>query len=108
KIAHTQGRAEVPGSVDADEPRYRKLYDRVAHGKSVCDDRLSKDLLEFLFLKDAPRIGSCALIPIGGRKPTGILALGADEVDRFHADLGTLYLDRLGEIVGAALARLWP
>ena len=106
KIARAGAGPEGPGWVDADEPRYRRLYDRVAHGKSACDDRLAKDLLEFLFLKNAPRVGSCALVPVGGRKPTGILALGAEEADRFRADLGTLYLDRLGEILGATLARL--
>ncbi len=106
KIARADDHVERAEEVDKDDPRYRKLYDRIAHGQSVCDDRLARDSLEFLFRQDAPRVGSCALIPIGGRDPAGILALGVEETDRFRADLGTLYLDRLGEIIGVTLKRL--
>ncbi len=108
KIARSNTQPEGPGWVDPAEPRYQRLYDRVAHGKSACDDRLPKDLLEFLFVQDAPRVGSCAVVPAGGSTPIAILAMGAEEADRFRADLGTLYLDRLGEFLGAVLQRLLP
>lgn len=52
---------------------------------------------------------SLALIPLrGDAQPTpfGLLALGAADPDRFGADMGTAFLERLMVIVGAALARL--
>jgi len=36
----------------------------------------------------------------------GVIAMGSEEVKRFHAGTGTLYLERLGEMVSAALARV--
>ncbi len=35
----------------------------------------------------------------------GMIALGAYDVERFYAGMGTLYLDRLGEMASAAIAR---
>ena len=35
----------------------------------------------------------------------GVLALGSPDARRFTADMGTLYLVRLGELIGAALQR---
>jgi uncharacterized protein YigA (DUF484 family) len=36
----------------------------------------------------------------------GMIALGSEEAQRFYANMGTLYLERLGEMVSAALARV--
>lgn len=33
----------------------------------------------------------------------GVLMLGADDAQRFKADMGTLYLERMGELIAAAL-----
>lgn len=35
----------------------------------------------------------------------GLLALGSEDPNRFYADMGTLYLDRLGQLASAGLAR---
>ena len=35
----------------------------------------------------------------------GMLALGSEDAARFYADMGTLYLMRLGEMAGAGLTR---
>lgn len=106
KLAGDTKNRAGPWSVDHPDRRYQKLSDRIAHGSSVCDDRLPHELLQFLFGDDARRVGSCAVVPLAGRKPIGLLALGAEEADRFRADLGTLYLDRLGEVAGTVIARL--
>ena len=44
------------------------------------------------------------LIHSGGT--IGMVALGSEEAQRFYAEMGTLYLERLGEMVSAALARV--
>ncbi len=36
----------------------------------------------------------------------GLLAIGSEDVQRFYAGMGTLYLERLGELASAALARV--
>ena len=35
----------------------------------------------------------------------GMLAFGSEDVTRFYPDMGTLYLKRLGDFLGAALLR---
>jgi len=49
-------------------------------------------------------VRSVALIPLGQTKCFGLLALGSEDAQRFYAEMGTLYLRRIGELVAAALA----
>ena len=49
-------------------------------------------------------VRSQALIPLGATSIFGLLALGSEDPKRFYAEMGTLYLRRIGEIVTAALA----
>jgi uncharacterized protein YigA (DUF484 family) len=35
----------------------------------------------------------------------GLLALGSEEPERFYTEMGTLYLGRIGDMVGLALLR---
>lgn len=59
------------------------------------------------FGEAAPRLKSQALIALNDSGRTiGLLALGSEESQRFYADMGTLYLERIGEMVSAALVRL--
>ena len=57
----------------------------------------------------APESGSVAslvYVPLrGDAGQFGVLALGSPDARRFTADMGTLYLVRLGELIGAALQR---
>ena len=59
---------------------------------------------------DAPSAAvSMALIPLrrrAGEEPFGLLVLGSPDPTRFAADMGTDFLARVGEIAGAAMARL--
>ena len=36
----------------------------------------------------------------------GLIALGSEDGERFYAGMGTIYLERLGEMASAALARV--
>ncbi len=55
----------------------------------------------------APHIRSQALIAMrNGGGTIGMIALGSEDGQRFYAGMGTLYLERLGEMASAALARL--
>ncbi|SFN04504.1 hypothetical protein SAMN05660284_00376 [Formivibrio citricus] len=41
-----------------------------------------------------------------GEEPFGILAMASEDSDRFYPDMGTLYLQRLSDLVSAALLRI--
>ena len=49
-------------------------------------------------------VRSVALVPLGQTKSFGLLALGSEDAQRFYAEMGTLYLRRIGELTAAALA----
>ena len=99
----------APAEIRLDQEKndeYRDVVNRVAHGASVCDDRLPRRLLDYLFGDDTT-VQSVAVVPlvISGQRPFGVVVLGATDVERFHPEMGTHYLDRLGQLLAAALRR---
>ena len=55
----------------------------------------------------ASHLRSQALIAMrNGGGTIGMIALGSEEAQRFYVGMGTLYLERLGEMASAALARV--
>ena len=55
------------------------------------------------------QVRSQALIAMrNGGGTIGMIALGSEDAQRFYAGMGTLYLERLGEMASAALARVLP
>lgn len=58
------------------------------------------------FGEAAAHIRSQALIALrDGGGTIGMLAMGSEDSQRFYAEMGTLYLERLGELASAALVR---
>jgi uncharacterized protein YigA (DUF484 family) len=59
------------------------------------------------FGNTAKHVRSQALIAMRkGGGTIGMIALGSEDPQRFYAGMGTLYLERLGELASAALARV--
>jgi uncharacterized protein YigA (DUF484 family) len=59
------------------------------------------------FGENAPRIRSQALVALrNGGGAVGMIALGSEDVERFYNGMGALYLERLGELISAALGRV--
>ena len=84
---------------------FELMKKRVLHGASVCDDRVSSQLLEVLFGENN-KVESCAFVPLThANSPNGVIVLGSHESSRFQPGMGTIYLDRIGQLVGAFLAR---
>ena len=55
----------------------------------------------------APHVRSQGLIALrNGGGTIGMIALGSEDPQRFYSGMGTLYLERLGEMDSAALARV--
>jgi len=63
--------------------------------------------LDELFEEKSPSISSLAVIPLFVEKNNcfGALVLGSNNVRRFNADMGTLFLERLGETLSHTLNR---
>lgn len=49
-------------------------------------------------------VRSVALVPLGQTRRFGLLALGSEDPQRFYAEMGTLFLRRIGELAAGALA----
>lgn len=56
------------------------------------------------FGESAAHVRSIALVPLGATRAFGLLALGSEDAQRFYADMGTLYLRRIGDLAAAAIA----
>jgi uncharacterized protein YigA (DUF484 family) len=91
-----------------DENSMRQVFEqvrqRVIHKSSICDDRVSSNLLEALFQVQGNEVRSCAFVPLlYSNEINGIMVLGAAREERFQPGIGVLYLDRLGLLVGSFL-----
>ena len=53
----------------------------------------------------ATHIRSTSLIALADGECFGVLVLASEDPDRFHHDMGRMYLKRLGELASAALSR---
>jgi uncharacterized protein YigA (DUF484 family) len=86
------------------EPLEPALRERVATmGAPVCGPAAGSPFLA-LFGDAAERLRSLAVVPLGQTRAVGVLALASEDPQRFYADMGTLYLRRIGELAAGALA----
>ncbi len=90
--------------VDRASPALGPFATFLEQGQPRCG-RARDSQLEFLFPEHALTIGSIALVPLGEHAETGLLAIGSRDTDRFHPGMSTDYLERLGQLFSAALAR---
>ena len=83
------------------------LFDDVFRvGRPQCGP-LSAEQIAALFGDVADDAASAALIPLGGSDWRGLLAVGSRDAGRFHPGVGTLFLERIGELITQTLqARL--
>ena len=97
-------RAEFVG---ADDPLLDGLLVRLAerNHQPVCGAAQEPALLAELFGEPGAGIRSTAVVALTRRGLRGALVLGSTDPNRFRADMGTLYLARLGDLLIAAIAR---
>jgi uncharacterized protein YigA (DUF484 family) len=83
------------------------LFDAVFRaGRPQCG-RLHAEQAAALFGDGAALAASAALIPLGGGEWRGLLAVGSGDPKRFHPGMGTLFLERIGQLITQTLqARL--
>ena len=96
----------LPGLTDAVSQAARDSV--AAMVQPVCGALAVNDASAW-FGEVSPHLRAFACIPLRpapAAAPVGLLVLASEEAKRFYAGMGTLYLDRLGQLVGAALVRL--
>lgn len=64
-----------------------------------------REVATFLFPHNGSAIRSAALCPIGRERMLGVLAIGNKAQDYFSAELDTLFLDFIGEVLESVLIR---
>lgn len=75
-----------------------------ALGEARCGGHVAHEVLEW-FGEAGPRLRSFALVPLRFGRTLGLTALASEDPQRFYPEMGIVYLARLGELAGAALAR---
>jgi len=94
--------------VDWSEP-VLGAFEKVIKGRQPVCGNLKKGQLDSLFETQAETISSAALIPLIDNKETricyGMLAIGSKDRNHFHAEMGTLFLSHLGNIISILLKK---
>lgn len=83
----------------------RQAINGILNSSSAVCGNLRPAELSFLFEERAGRVGSAAVAPLVNGELVGVLALGSYDPDHFHADMGTLFLTHVGDMLGAVLPR---
>lgn len=73
--------------------------------ENVLCGHLKQNEYEFLFPTGYEKIHSAIIIPIQLDGLKALIALGSEDGNRFHSQLGTLFADYIGEVVGGPLAK---
>ena len=63
------------------------------------------DEIKSWFGESAAHLHSYSMIPLRAKQNIGLLVLASEEPQRFYPEMGTLYLQRLGDLVSAAISR---
>lgn len=96
----------MPGLGDAVPQSVRDAVAAMPH--SVCGPLAVPEAAAW-FGDIGPHLRAFACIPLrpgAAAAPLGLLVLASEEARRFYPGMGTLYLDRLSQLVGAALVRI--
>lgn len=80
------------------------LFENLLANNTPFCGQLSTERLEYLFPNN--NIASAVLLPLGKPKPQGVLAMGSQEISRFHAGMGTELLQYMADLIGYLL-KMW-
>lgn len=101
-MVHPEVPAGLRFAVDGTE---RAMFSAVLEAGRPSCGTADRDQLAPLFGDAAGQLGSAALVPLGRGPRRGLLAVGSRDPQRFHARVGTLFLDQLGALVTGAVKR---
>ena len=96
----------MPGLTDPVSPEAHGSV--IAMAQPVCG-ALAVDEASDWFGEVSPHLRAFACIPLRlspASAPIGLIVLASEEAKRFYPGMGTLYLERLGQLISAALVRM--
>lgn len=101
-------RTPPPGTTHIVLPEFESGAELAGFDKAIQDNkplcgRFKPEQVQYLFGAKAEGIESAALVPLNDDVVFGLLAIGARDAQRFHADQGTLFLIQLGELTARVL-----
>ena len=70
--------------------------------KALCGVRTSKEV-NLLFGKQADNIGSVIALPLKNTNTFGVLALGHSDSDFYSEDIGTVFIDYIGDLLNVLI-----
>jgi len=88
--------------VDRNAPEAEEFTKILKEAKPVCG-KFRQTQIDFLFHEHTEEIKSAAMIPIPGTGYTGILAIASHDKERYHAGMGTLFLQYIGDLISCTL-----
>jgi uncharacterized protein YigA (DUF484 family) len=107
-LFYSAEKLDLPASLNgvtqrhADDASLRAFDNLFQKQQPVCG-RLTKAQKTVLFAEQADTVESVACLPLGHAPCAGLLAIASHDANRFHADMGTVYLSFLGEVFMRAL-----
>lgn len=96
----------VPAALGNVSAATREYVDKLS--LPYCGGHVPAEVIAELFGEPAPQLKSFSMIPLRSHEAFGVLALGSEDPQRFFPEMGTVYLKRIGDMVGAALLRHLP
>ena len=102
-LAEARARECAIDLFSSDDPQLEHFESFYKSCRPQCG-RFKREQLEYAFGDHAQAVESAALIPLGKKGHTGLLAIGSRESNRFHPGMGTLFLTHLGELIDLLLA----
>lgn len=72
--------------------------------RAVCGT-LRPQEMSFLFPEQTSEVGSAAVAPLGNGKVVGVLAVGSFDPNYYSANMGTMFLTYVGDILNVVLPR---
>ncbi|OGT19253.1 MAG: hypothetical protein A2V90_08910 [Gammaproteobacteria bacterium RBG_16_57_12] len=89
--------------IDRTAPGLAPFMRALQNGKPLCGHFACEQLQPF-FGDKADAIASVVVLPFGkGQPPLGLLAIGSHDPERFHPAMGTVYLQKMGEVLTALI-----
>jgi len=86
-----------------DEETFNQVFADFLKSNSPICGRLQKDKLEFIFAKQAEKIGSTVILPIGLHAKKGLLVFASFDENKFNPEMSTDLLARLSQILDRKL-----
>ncbi|MDH5436426.1 MAG: DUF484 family protein [Gammaproteobacteria bacterium] len=103
-IENLQDSSLLPENIvrDRNDPSVSEFDKILKDAKPLCG-KFRQSQIDLLFDDHQSEIKSAALIPVSGTTYTGILAIASFDKDRYHAGMGTLFLQYIGDLLSCTL-----